>query len=1049
MTKKATVKTVAAMADPLAHNPDKSQPTKRIGGEEPYTKSRALGVSSSKRSAQTGDHYRGIEPQGTRHSSKEGEPSAGGFDKLAMAADPEWINRWIQENGPYLYHGAHPRDGRPQEEVAQSILTQGLIPNQQRTQPPYPGESQNLCPGCETKGSIGDDGVCFVCGQNAHDAPLNPGLDQDLEEWWLHPRSNHVFMVTNPHQAYGRPLFRIDLRRLDPAKLKADDDMLRDYHPEKINFHKWTEPTETNPPRTLGEQAEAIGWGDNPEDTHNSFEQHGVVAHEGPIPPEAIERIDNTPLDPTRHANALANPMTKPNAQSRPDRKLTQVDISNRGAGQVGEHGILPKNSGGQDGRARADQARPRAEHQQARQGRLTDEQRNASNHQPSSKGGERTAPSQQAHLADASADGVIHPRDIQGNGTWLCPKGHQQPREPSLGYQSYCEGCHAFIPRDEFIYYVGNPAEHILSADSIRRDDGPADPRLKDQPFLPQSEPPTYCRFCGQLLDTAAMHAKRCMNNTCLAYGVWIHDKNNVPNADAGLIQNKLRQAAQQPVPTFEQLAPYRDEEGCYERARAIAEEWPHLEWHGGFYMHNPAGKADPDGPRVPCDHAWTKHPDGTIIDSTAQQFGYYHPEIVTPDMPQYKNYISYTEQPEQAQALAHQRGEHYGGPREFPTCPECNPQVRQADIRRDPRLPKYPRDQMPFDMGSGVCNYCLGKTTQGQNPSWQRCENPKCPAFMQWDNGVALQRKSAQQIMYHVAPVQHREVIEQEGLRHDVPSRWSDGPTDGVYLYSDPTHAENYAEGFNPTPHDIWEVNVDGLPIEADPEDYDQYEQDVNGADREDIPFESWAEDQRANGSEIGTRYVVPHTIGPHRLERWSNDTDDVWPLKRPDGTEIHSQGSADDQSYGHAQNVLDTLREKNSAHAARSDYRLPGPEDFGSDWPEDVGCRSYAEKVNELNPELRYTEGWTRAKGSEKKWGEHAWNVSPQGEIIDQYYELHPYAHKGPVEYHEHGPDVYEQQPPRLSSLDQPTIPPPSTPPYVRVTQRGTHIDITWED
>lgn len=209
--------------------------------------------------------------------------------KYTMAADPTFIQKWVERNGPYLYHGAHPRNGEDPEQVAQTILAEGLQPSRGRVQPEYPGSSEIMhCENCGYVNNVkqldenGED--CLNCGKWL---PLEPAL----EEWWHHPRPNHVFMVADPEMAYGQPLFRIDLRKLDPHKLKADDDYLRDYYPDKIQFHKWTEPTPENPPRTLGEQAEAIGWGDNPDNTHGSLETHGVIAHEGPIPPEAIERI--------------------------------------------------------------------------------------------------------------------------------------------------------------------------------------------------------------------------------------------------------------------------------------------------------------------------------------------------------------------------------------------------------------------------------------------------------------------------------------------------------------------------------------------------------------------------------------------------------------------------------------------------------------------------------------------------------------------------------------------------------------------------------------
>lgn len=74
--------------------------------------------------------------------------------------------------------------------------------------------------------------------------------------------------------------------------------------------------------------------------------------------------------------------------------------------------------------------------------------------------------------------------------------------------------------------------------------------------------------------------------------------------------------------------------------------------------------------------------------------------------------------------------------------------------------------------------------------------------------------------------------------------------------------------------------------------------------------------------------------------------------------------------------------------------ANVRMPTPEDFGDDWPDDVGCRTYAERVNEMNPHLRLTYGWTRLKGRKGEWGNHAWNVAPDGGIVDNYYTVHPF-------------------------------------------------------
>jgi hypothetical protein len=183
--------------------------------------------------------------------------------RRGMAADPQWIQRWIQENGPYLYHGASPRYGEDPQAITDSILREGIKPDMRA-----PEEWPAWTPEEEQQGYRTDENY--------------DELDPELEEAWHNPRPGHTFLTTTPDGAYGPPTFRVDLRKLDPANLNPDDDYMRD-----MGFP--THYKQTIPPKSLGEQAEEYNWGENPEDTHASFESNGVVAHRGPIPPEAVE----------------------------------------------------------------------------------------------------------------------------------------------------------------------------------------------------------------------------------------------------------------------------------------------------------------------------------------------------------------------------------------------------------------------------------------------------------------------------------------------------------------------------------------------------------------------------------------------------------------------------------------------------------------------------------------------------------------------------------------------------------------------------------------
>jgi 8-oxo-dGTP diphosphatase len=120
--------------------------------------------------------------------------------------------------------------------------------------------------------------------------------------------------------------------------------------------------------------------------------------------------------------------------------------------------------------------------------------------------------------------------------------------------------------------------------------------------------------------------------------------------------------------IPNERELAPFRDNEMCYEYAAGVAKKWPHLRQESGFYVSD-----------RPHDHSWNIGPDGTIVDTTAQQHP--GPEIVPSDHPDYGRYVSYDRHPEQAQIAAHQAGLHQGTEADYQgICPLCTGKISSA---------------------------------------------------------------------------------------------------------------------------------------------------------------------------------------------------------------------------------------------------------------------------------------------------------------------------------------------------------------------------------
>lgn len=193
------------------------------------------------------------------------------------AADPEWLRRYMEEHGPYLYHGT------PTKSVQESIMQHGLFPHDHDV----PDNSFN-----STQPAIDEWGY---------------EVEPSRSRWggkYLEPRADHVYLGTPTKAAgYVEPgggMVAIDLRKLDPSKMNADEDafLINNPHPEAQKFYDETSDA-YDPPvsgydwhhgmETLGQWADRLQLGNhNPEETHHSLANHGSIAYNGVIPPEAI-----------------------------------------------------------------------------------------------------------------------------------------------------------------------------------------------------------------------------------------------------------------------------------------------------------------------------------------------------------------------------------------------------------------------------------------------------------------------------------------------------------------------------------------------------------------------------------------------------------------------------------------------------------------------------------------------------------------------------------------------------------------------------------------
>jgi len=202
----------------------------------------------------------------------------------AMAADPHWLDHWIKRNGPYVYH-------RTNAPAVDSLLQNGILP---WDHPDNPTEQTN-----------------------------EPGTRDD-------PRPNHVYLHSPEHGGYkdqyedyytdaddpNRPRrVRVDLRKLDPNNLVADEDsvLYEQNHPAYTQFSD--DIDEDNDKEDWEDVLTQGDWADqnphhfdNVTDTAKSLENNQTIAHNGVIPPEAISEM---PLTPQEKASAWDKPSDK------------------------------------------------------------------------------------------------------------------------------------------------------------------------------------------------------------------------------------------------------------------------------------------------------------------------------------------------------------------------------------------------------------------------------------------------------------------------------------------------------------------------------------------------------------------------------------------------------------------------------------------------------------------------------------------------------------------------------------------------------------------
>lgn len=195
-----------------------------------------------------------------------------GDGRTAMAADPYWLDNWIERNGPYLWHKTEMKN-------VPNILRRGLLP---------------------------------------WDHPESPGTQFAGA---LRPRPNHVYLrrlLTD--RPASKEYIRVDLRKLHPENLNPDEDHFsmpsKAYGP--LGHPLPSRPSDASRIWNLPIDQRNFNWADrgnypdwgawaegenlsHPSQTAWSLERPdmaGTIAHRGIIPPEALDQpqVLNPPL---------------------------------------------------------------------------------------------------------------------------------------------------------------------------------------------------------------------------------------------------------------------------------------------------------------------------------------------------------------------------------------------------------------------------------------------------------------------------------------------------------------------------------------------------------------------------------------------------------------------------------------------------------------------------------------------------------------------------------------------------------------------------------
>jgi hypothetical protein len=210
-------------------------------------------LSAKKFTTSNEDHERG--------KRRWGLPKPHNRRKIS-AADPEWLNKWIQANGPYLIHSTSGSDTRDK------ILREGLIPHDQ----PNPADDLGMPIGSQYGG-------------------------------YLYPRANHVYAKAwrPTNKLFLHTVIGIDLRKLDPTRINADEDAFTHLSDQK----SWGLPLRevdiddgfSKEDEGRGAWADRVGLND-PAHVAHSLNSFGTVAVQGGVSPEALVNSDVLSKEP-------------------------------------------------------------------------------------------------------------------------------------------------------------------------------------------------------------------------------------------------------------------------------------------------------------------------------------------------------------------------------------------------------------------------------------------------------------------------------------------------------------------------------------------------------------------------------------------------------------------------------------------------------------------------------------------------------------------------------------------------------------------------------